>query len=305
MHEVRITRPTKVLFPEDGITKGDLIQYYERIADRMLPYLADRPLVVQRFPDGIGKPGFIQKTAGPYYPAWIRKVTVKKVGGTVKHVVCDDASTLVYLANQACVTLHTWLSRVDNLNCPDQMVFDFDPSRDSDIAGVVGGALALKDELDHLDLPAYVKSTGSRGVHVVVPLDVGAKEVSAKGGHNFDFVRAFARQIAATIVNRDSTRYTLEQHKEKRRGRVFIDVNRNGYAQSAVATYSVRPRPGAPVSVPLEWNELRQSRFRPDAVTVRNVFERLDRIDDPWKHFSRDAVSLDGAIRKLENLQAS
>jgi bifunctional non-homologous end joining protein LigD len=296
MHEVKITRPSKVLFPEDGITKGDLIHYYERIADRMLPYLSDRPLVVQRFPDGIGKPGFIQKTAGPYYPAWIRKVTVKKIGGAVKHVVCDNTSTLVYLANQACVTLHTWLSRVSDRNCPDQMVFDFDPSRDNDIASVVGGALALKDELEHLDLPAYVKSTGSRGVHVVVPLEPH---------HDSDFVRAFARRLAATIVNRDSTRYTLEQYKEKRRGRVFIDVNRNAYAQSAVANYSVRPRPGAPVSVPLEWKELRERRFRPDAVTMRNVFERLDRIDDPWEHFSRDAVSLDGAIRKLEKLQAS
>lgn len=296
MHEVKIIRPAKVLFPQDGITKADLIAYYQRIAGRILPFLEERPLVVQRYPDGIGRPGFIQKTAGPYYPAWVRKVTVPKIGGAVKHVVCDNLDTLTYLANQACIALHTWLSRVENLNGPDQMIFDFDPSRPNDLAGVIGGALALKDELDDLGLPAYVRTTGSRGVHVIVPLD---------GEADFDFVRAFARRLASTIVNRDSTRYTLEIHKEKRRGRVFIDVNRNAYAQSAIATYSVRALPRAPVAIPVHWNELRDPRFRPDAFTIRNVFDRLDRIEDPWQQFWRESVSLESATRKLENLQAS
>ena len=294
MHDVKVARPSKVLFPENGITKGDLIAYYERISDRMLPYLADRPLVLQRFPDGIGRPGFIQKTASPYYPGWIRKVTVKKVGGTVKHVVCDDAATLAYLANQACIAMHPWLCCTGNLQCPDQMAIDLDPSRPDDIAGVVSGALDLKKELDELGLPAYVKSTGSRGVHVVVPLD---------GKRDFEFVRAFARRLAMCLVNRDATRYTIERHKAKRRGRLFLDIDRNAYAQTAVATYSVRARPGAPVAIPLHWNELWQSSFRPDAVTIRNIFKRLDRIDDPWKRFWRDAASLDAANRTLESLQ--
>jgi len=245
MHEVKITRPSKLLFPADGITKGGLIQYYEQVAERILPFLEGRPLVVERFPDGIGRPGFIQKAAGPYYPQWIDKVTVPKAGGSIQHVVCDDADTLTYLANQACVTLHTWMSRVENLKCPDQMVLDFDPSRQDDIASVTGGALAARDILENLGLPVFVRSTGSRGVHVVVPID---------GKHDFDFVRGFARRVAEIIVDRDSSLYTLEQHKSMRRGRVFIDVNRNGYAQSAVANYSVRPKSGAPVAVPLEWS---------------------------------------------------
>jgi bifunctional non-homologous end joining protein LigD len=293
---MKVTRPAKVLFPKDGFTKGELVAYYDRIAPRMMPYLAARPLVLERFPDGIARAGFIQKAAGAHYPSWIKTVTVKKVGGIVRHVVCDDAATLTYLANQACITFHTWLSRVDALDSPDQMIFDFDPSRDGDTAGVVGGALVLKEILDDLELPAYVKSTGSRGVHVVVPLDAG---------HGFAFVRGFARRLAAVIVDRDSTRYTLEQYKKNRRGRVFIDINRNAYAQTAAAPYSVRPRDGAPVSVPLHWSELRKKTFQPDAITVRNIFDHLDRVDDPWKRFWRDAVSLEDAARKLESLHAA
>jgi bifunctional non-homologous end joining protein LigD len=296
MQEVKITRPSKLLFPRDGISKGELIEYYKRIAGRMLPHLADRPLMLQRFPDGIERAGFMQKTAGPYYPPWIRKVTVKKAGGTVKHVVCDDAATLVYLANQAAITLHTWLSRSADLYHPDRMVFDFDPSRADDIAGVTGGALALKDTLDDLELPAYVNTSGSRGVHVTVPLE---------GKRDFDFVRGFARQVAFAVANRDSSRYTLEAHKEKRRGRVYIDVNRNAYAQTAVAVYSVRARAGAPVAAPLEWRELRKESFRPDAITIRNIFQRLETIEDPWRRFGNSAASLDDAARKLESLHVA
>jgi bifunctional non-homologous end joining protein LigD len=289
-HEVDITRPEKVLFPEDGITKGDLIRYYQRISPWMLPHLEGRPLALQRFPDGIDKPGFFQKAAAAYYPGWIKKVTVQKEGGTVKHVVCDDVATLVYLANQACITPHIWLSRIDKLQFPDQMIFDLDPSTE-DFAAVIDAALALKGVLDDLELPAYIRATGSRGLHVAVPLN---RE------QDFDAVRAFARSVAEIIVARDPSRYTLEQYKSKRRGRVFIDVNRTAYAQTAVAVYAVRARNGAPVSVPLAWSELRKKGLRPDGLTIRTVFERVDKGDDPWKDFWRHAASLDKASRKLE-----
>jgi bifunctional non-homologous end joining protein LigD len=289
-HDVKITRPDKILFPEDGITKGDLIRYYQRISPRMLPYLEGRPVAMQRFPDGIDQPGFFQKAAAPYYPAWIHKATVKKVGGMVKHVVCDDVATLVYLANQACITPHTWLSRADQPEFPDQMIFDLDPSGE-DISAVIEATRSLKDMLDELGLPAFAKATGSRGVHVAVPLD---------RTRDFDSVRAFARKLAEIVVARAPTQYTLEQYKNKRRGRVFIDINRNAYAQTAVPVYAVRARRGAPVSVPLQWDELRKRNFRPDRVTIQTVFERLDRIQDPWKDFWRQATSLDKARRKLE-----
>jgi len=291
-HEVGITRPEKVLFPGDGITKGDVIRYYQRIGPWMLPHLEGRPLALQRFPDGIDKPGFFQKATPAYYPAWTRKVTVQKEGGTVRHVVCDDAATLVYLANQACITPHIWLSRVDKLQFPDQMIFDLDPST-GDFAPVVDAALSLKGLLDDLELPAFIKTTGSRGLHVAVPLN-------RKRG--FDSVRAFARRVAEVIVAQHPSRYTIEQYKSKRRGRVFIDVNRNAWAQTAVAVYAVRPRKGAPVSVPLAWSELHQKGLRPDGITIRTVFERIDKKDDPWKDFWRHAASLDKAGPKLEQL---
>lgn len=287
--DVKITRPEKVLFPEDGITKGDLIRYYQRIGPRMLPYLKGRPLALQRYPDGIAGPSFFQKAAAPYYPEWIETATVKKVGGTVKHVVCNDVATLVYLANQACITLHPWLSRADRPDYPDQMIFDLDPSSD-DFRSVIDAAHVLKEILDELKLPAYLKTTGSRGLHIAVPLD---------GKQNFESVRTFARNVAEVVVARDPARYTLEQYKNKRGGRIFVDVNRNAYAQTAVAVYSVRARNGAPVSTPLGWAELRKRNLRPDAITIKNVFERLDQIQDPWSNFWKHRASLDEAAKRL------
>lgn len=294
-HVVEITRPAKVLFPEDGITKRDLIEYYRRIASWILPHLRDRPLALERYPDGIDEPGFFQKAAASYYPAWIRTVTVKKAGGTVRHVVCDDAATLVYLANQACVTPHVWLSRTDKLEHPDQMMFDLDPSEDG-FEPVKAAAQSLKALLDDLGLPAYLKATGSRGLHVAVPL---------KRSERFDSVRAFARAVAGVVVSQEPGQWTLEQRKAMRRGRVFVDTNRNAYAQTVAPAYAVRARPGAPVSVPLDWTELSRKDLRPDGVTIRSVFDRLDRVGDLWIDFRRRGVSLSRARQTLEKLNAT
>jgi bifunctional non-homologous end joining protein LigD len=288
--EVKITRPEKILFPQDGITKGELIHYYHRIAARILPHLKGRPLALERYPDGIGQPGFFQKSAAHYYPSWIRTVTVKKVGGTVKHVVCDDAATLVYLANQACVTPHIWLSRMDRLEYPDQMVFDLDPSGES-FEPVKATARSLKELLEQLGLPAYLKTTGSRGLHVAVPL---------KRREGFDSVRAFAEELARVLVEQDPKQRTLERLKSRRGGRVFLDINRNAYAQMVAPAYAVRARPGAPVSVPLEWGELGRRSLRPDGFTIKNVFARLEKGGDPWADFWRRGVSLSQARQQLE-----
>ena len=294
-HEVRVTRPRKVLFPEDGITKQDLIDYYCRIASWILPHLRGRPLVLERYPDGINEPGFFQKDTPSHYPGWIKTVTVKKVGGSVRHVVCDNAATLIYLANQACVTPHIWLSRTDKLDVPDQMVFDLDPSGDS-FEPVKAAARSLKELLDHLGLPAYLKTTGLRGLHVAVPL---------KRREDFDSVRAFAREVARVIVSQEPGERTLEQRKSMRRGRVFVDTNRNAYAQTIAPAYAVRARRGAPVSVPLDWSELKSKNLRPDGVTIRSVFDRLEKVGDPWEDFWWRGVSLNRARRKLEKLKAT
>jgi bifunctional non-homologous end joining protein LigD len=288
--EIEISRPEKILFPEDGITKGDLIEYYARIAPRMLPYLRERPLTLERYPNGINGKRFFQKEVSSYFPKWIRTVTVPKAGGSVTHVVCDDTATLVYLANQACITPHILLSRVDKLDVPDQLVFDLDPQGD-DFEVVRATAEAFKQLLDELQLPAFLKTTGSRGLHIFIPL---------QRREEFDSVRAFGRDLASIIVSQDPRTRTIEQLKAKRGNRLFIDTNRNAYAQLVAPAYAVRARRGAPVSVPLDWSELRKKSLRSDSFTIRNVFDRLDKASDPWREFWRSAVSLASARRKLE-----
>lgn len=287
--EIEISRPEKVLFPEDGITKGELIEYYARIAPRMLPHLRDRPLTLERYPNGIGTKRFFQKEVSSYFPKWLRTVTVDKVGGTVKHVVCNDTATLVYIANQACVTPHIFLSRVDKLHYPDQLVFDLDPQGD-DFELVRSTAVAFKQLLDELALPAFLKTTGSRGLHIVVPL---------QRRETYDTVRDFARELAGIVVAQAPKERTLEQLKAQRGTRVFIDTNRNGYAQLVAPAFAVRARRGAPVSVPIAWTELNNKSLRPNGVTIRTIFDQLDSQSDPWADFWQRGVSLTKARRKL------
>jgi len=294
-HEINITRPEKILFPDDGITKQDLIDYYRRIATWILPHLRGRPLAMERYPDGVVEPGFFQQDAPSYYPTWIKTVIVKKMGGKVRHVVCNDTATLIYLANQACVTPHIWLSRADKLDYPNQMIFDLDPSVDN-FELVKASAQALKELLDQLGLPAYLKTTGSRGLHISVPL---------KRREDFDSVRAFARKAAQVVVSQEPEQRTMEQRKNMRRGRVFIDTNRNAYAQLVAPAYAVRARPGAPISTPLDWSELERKDLRPDAETIRSIFDRLEKVGDVWADFWRRSISLSRARQKLEKLNAT
>jgi bifunctional non-homologous end joining protein LigD len=293
--EIEISRPEKVLFPEDGITKGDLIEYYARIAPRMVPHLRDRPLTLERYPNGINTKRFFQKEVSSYFPKWIRTVTVEKVGGTVTHVLCNDTATLVYLSNQACVTPHIFLSRADKVETPDQLVFDLDPQGD-EFEVVRTTALAFKQVLDEVGLPAFLKTTGSRGLHVVVPL---------KRRESYDSVRTFGRELAAIVVSQAPETRTMEQLKANRGKRVFIDTNRNGYAQLVAPAYAVRARKGAPVSVPLAWSELKKKDLRSNSFTIRTIFDRLDQVSDPWADFWQRAVSLTNARRKLRHLTIS
>lgn len=292
-YAVEVSNRDKVLFPDAGVTKGDLVDYYRRIAERMVPHLEERPVAMQRFPDGIDAEGFYQKDAPDYFPDWIERVTVEKEGGTVTHVVCRNEATLVYLANQAVVTPHVWLSRVDDLHRPDRMIFDLDPPG-VDFEPVRSAARALRGLLDELGLVAWPLVTGGRGLHVVVPL---------RRGERFDSVRGFARGVAEVLASREPDRFTTETRKAKRRGRLFLDYLRNAYAQTAVPPFAVRPRPGAPVAVPLDWDDVDDPGLRGDAYTVGNVFRRLSQTDDPWRGMARHARSLDRPRERLEGLR--
>jgi len=289
-YTVETSNEEKLFFPDENITKDDLINYYQEIADKMVPYLKERPLVMKRYPDGIKGESFFQKEIGDYFPDWIERVKVKKKGGTVTHVQCDNAATLVYLANQACIELHPWLSRSDKLHYPDQLIIDLDPSGD-DFSQAVFGARVLKELFDELDLKAFLKTTGSRGLHVLVPLDRRA---------NFDKVREFAQDTAKLLAQRHSDKLTIEARKAKRRGRLLIDTARNAYAQTAVAPYAVRAKPGAPVATPLDWDELANKKLNSQSYNVRNIFRRLGRKTDPWKDLPRLGRSLKEARRRLD-----
>lgn len=277
-HQITITNPDKVLFPEDGITKGDLVDYYGRIADRMLPHVLDRPLHMNRFPDGIGGIAIQQKRVPDSFPSWIKRATVDRhQGGTITHALIDSAATLVYLANYNMITAHVWLSRIPAREQPDQLIFDLDPS-DDDFRLVRTTALKLKSLLEEMRLIPFVKTTGSRGLHVVVPIAVGP---------GFDEAHIFADYLAQRLAASDPDHLTTEFIKQKREGRLFIDVNRNAYAQTAVAPYSVRARRAAPVALPITWPTVERDTLRPDGITLRNVWDWLRDYGDPWEEMER------------------
>ncbi len=279
---VDISNEDKILFPKTGITKGEIIKYYQRIAPRMVPYMKDHPLAMQRFPSGIAHESFFQKNTPDYFPSWITTKTIKKKGeGSVAYVVCDDAATLVYLANQGCLTPHLWLSKTNKLRYPDRMIFDLDPSGD-DFSLVIRAAKLLKKRLEADGLKPFVMTTGSRGLHVVVPLKQTA---------TFDKVRAYARALAQEMAHDNPQQFTIILRKKERKKRVFIDYLRNSYAATGVAPYAVRPKEGAPVATPLAWTELTSS-LTPQKYTIKNIFSRLSGRSDPWRHFASSARSL-------------
>ncbi|MEV4918259.1 non-homologous end-joining DNA ligase [Streptomyces tirandamycinicus] len=288
---VEVHRPEKVLFPADGFTKADLVDYHRAIAPHLLPHLRGRPLMLERLPDGLDGPGFMQKDTPESFPDWVRRAEVPKEGGTVTHTVCGDTATLVYLADQACVTLHRWQSRTDRPHHPDRMVFDLDPPED-DFEPVRRAARLLGDLLAELRLPSALMTTGSRGLHVIVPL--GRR-------HAFDEVRAFAKDTADLLAASHPDRLTTEARKAARGDRLYLDVLRNGYAQTAVAPYSVRAREGAPVATPVSWDQLDD----PDVTARRwNITNVLDQAAaNPWEGVPRRGRALGPARRRLDGLR--
>ena len=290
---VELSHPDKVLFPGDDVTKGDLVQYYLAVADRMLPLIAERPVTMIRYPNGISAHPILQKNTPDYFPDWITRAEVAKQGGSVRHVICDKRATLAYLANQACIELHVFLSRVGSLDNPDQLIFDLDPPDDEQFAGVRRAALVLRELLESdLGLTAYVKTTGGKGLHVHVPLD------AAQG---FDAVRQLARQAGGVLAARAPDLVSTEQRKDKRGGLIYADPMRNAYGQHAAAPYSVRGRPGAPVATPLDWAELDDDGLSPHQFTVATVPGRLAG-DDPWAGMPRRRYSARRAAERLSQI---
>jgi bifunctional non-homologous end joining protein LigD len=291
--EIEISRPDKPLFGA-GVTKLELASYYERVAGAMLPHLARRPLNLERYPEGIDGVRIFQQHAGKNLPAWVRLVEVPGRARPVQHVVAGDAATLVYLAGQACITFHRWLSRSEMLDRPDLLVIDLDPStvRPAEIrrAARIVGAL-----LRELGLEPWVMTTGSRGYHVAVAL---------RRRTGFDAVREFARALAELAVAREPSVFTNEQRKAKREGKILIDIQRNAYAHSAVSPYAVRARPNAPVAAPLHWCELDDAKTTAVRWTLASMPDRLERDGDPWRGIASHGQTLARAQRNLSGALA-
>ncbi len=290
-HSIGVTNTEKVFFPADGITKGDLVGYYYQVASTMLRHVRGRPVSMLRFPDGIRDGGFFHKEVPGHFPEWIRRATIpKKEGGKVTHAVCDDAAALVYLADQACITPHVWLSRADQPDLPDRLIFDLDPTT-TDLGPVRDAARGFRELLGELGLVPFVMTTGSRGFHVLVPLRRGA---------GFDDTREFAQDAARLLASRAPDTLTVDLPKERRGDRVFLDYLRNSYAQTSVAPYAVRAKPAAPVATPLAWDELATT--GPQDFTMHNLLQRLESDGDPWSNVTNRARSLDGPRRRLNQL---
>jgi bifunctional non-homologous end joining protein LigD len=289
-----ITHPDKVLFPDDGITKGELAAYYQAIAPVMLPHIRARPVTMERYHGGIGKPGFFQKDVSKGFPKWLERVEVPKKGGTVHHPIVCDTRSLLWLANQNCITPHVWTSRAPDLYHPDICVFDLDPSTDDEPDVLRAAALRLRDLLNDLGLPSWVKTSGSKGFHIVVPLD---------GKAHTGEVAGFAHAVGTILVARDPTHLTQEFHKVDRAGRILVDTGRNGYSATFAAAYAVRPKPGAPVSAPCTWEEIESGTVGPRTFTLRTMVARVGDIGDLWSDMRRRRRSLRGATEKVKQME--
>jgi bifunctional non-homologous end joining protein LigD len=282
---VKLSNPDKVLFPADGITKEDLARYYAAVAPAMVPHVRDRPLNLWRWNRGIDAELVVQQAIPKGAPDWVRRVTVsRRRGGEVTHAVGGEAATLVWLANQNCITPHVWTARCDRPDQPDRIVFDLDPPDDGDhLEAIRAGALAIGDLLRENGLSPYAMTSGSRGIHVVAPL---------RRGPDSNRVRAVAGELAEEVAGRLPDQLTTSWRKAGRGGRVLVDAARNTYAQTAVAPYAVRAKPGAPVATPLAWDELEDPDLHPRRWTLATVPERLERRGDPWEAIASAAASL-------------
>ncbi len=290
---IPITHPDKILFPDNGITKGELAAYYEMIAPSMVPHMRARPVTMERYHRGIAAPGFFQKDVSKGFPEWLQRVEVAKKGGTVHHPIVTDTRSLLWLANQNCITPHVWTSRTPDLYYPDICVFDLDPSEDNP-AQLKAATFQLRDFLAELGLPSWLKTSGSKGFHIVVPLD---------GKSNMGEVAGFAHTVGTVLVSRDPDNLTQEFHKVDRGKRILVDTGRNGYSATFAAAYAVRAKPGAPVSAPCTWDELQRGEIGPQSFTLRTMAARSEAVGDVWADMRKRGRSLRRAIAQLQKMK--
>jgi bifunctional non-homologous end joining protein LigD len=287
--EVRLTSPQKVMYPDIGVTKLDLVRYYVQIADWILPHVVDRPLSLVRCPDGLGNQSFFQKHAGHETPKEVRRITAITDGKTEEHLYIEDLKGLVSLVQIGTLEIHPWPARVDNLERPDRIVIDLDPGEGVPFDRVREAANRVRERLRDLGLVSFVKTTGGKGLHVVVPL---------VRRHEWEVVKQFSRDLAHGMAADYPQSYTATMAKRARSGRIYLDYVRNSRGATAIAPYSPRARAGAFVAVPVTWDELTPE-LRPDQFSVKTLADRLVNLTaDPWAGISDMRQSLTPAMLK-------
>lgn len=299
-YNVELTHPERMWFPKDRYTKSDIVHYYADIAPTMLKHLKNRAITMLRYPDGIHGEHWFHKETPDYFPDYVKRVTVQKQGGVVHQPVCNNEAAIVYLANQGCLIFHIWLSKITKLDYPDHLIFDLDPSGRFKIndakafAEIRAVALDMRRVFTDFGLHPLPMLTGSRGMHVVCPL---------KPTKNFDDVRHFAQKVAIQLAKANPKFLTTEIRKEKRGHRIFLDTARNSYAATAVSPYSVRPYDGAPVAVPLFWDDVEHDKkLHSQSYNVKNIFDRLKSDGDAWKDIQKFAKPITVAEKNFASL---
>lgn len=267
--DLQLTNLDKIYWPEKNYSKADLIYYYYQVSPYLLPHLADRLLVMQRFPDGIYGEAFYQKECPPYAPSWIKTQAVQSPSSKrkiINYIICNNLPTLLWLVNQGCIEMHPWLSKCFTLDYPEALVFDLDPNQDASFADVLDVALLIYQVLSALGLKSFPKTSGATGLHIYVPL---------VPCYTYKQVREFAEKIALLVVEACPKLATIERAKIKRRSKVYIDYLQNVKGKTIASVFSVRPVPEATVSMPVTWNEIKDRSFSPRDFTIKNVPELL------------------------------
>lgn len=285
----RLTSPDRVLWEEQGVTKRELAEYYQAVGDWLVPELRDRPLTLIRCPQGQERKCFVQRRASDEFPAALKRVAVEvEEEGATEHLAATSLRGVLYLAQIGVLEIHTWSARRDRLDRPDRLIFDLDPDPALPFGSVVDAALQIRGRLEELGLRSFVKTSGGKGLHLLVPI---------RRGPTWEMAREFSGALAREMESRDPRHFVAEASKSQRSGRVYVDYLRNGYGATAVCAYSPRARPGAPVSTPLAWDELAGG-ARPEDFDLRTVPDRLRSGTDPWSEYRTVRQALSAGIRE-------
>lgn len=280
----------KMMWPEENITKAHLIKYYLDLAPVLLPYIRNRPLVMKRYPDGIEGDFFYQKECPDYAPDWVETYSVRHTRKVINYIVCNDTPTLAWMAGQGCLEIHAWLSRVDEIDCPDLAVFDLDPAEGVPFRAVKQVALIVRVVLEQFGITGFPKTSGSSGMHVFIPLEAD---------YSFPRVTAAMKYLAELILQAYPDLVTVERSKAKRKGKVYLDYLQNGRGKTMAFPYSLRPLPGAPVSTPLTWHEVEYKDFDHGCYNMQNISRRISRDGDPYANIFQARQDLDRLFKVL------